>query len=62
MYIDMLDCIFHMDKNVSRQVGLYIPYGQFLVLIEKKTLWEKEKMLVSSIFSCSHRVFQSPLP
>ena len=26
-----------------------------------KTLWEKEKMLVTSIFSFSHNVFKSPI-
>ena len=31
----------------------------FFSLIEQKTLWEKEKMLVTSIFSFSHSVFKS---
>ena len=26
-----------------------------------KTVWEKEKMLITSIFSFSHNVFKSPL-
>ena len=34
----------------------------FLSLIELKTLWKKEKMLVTSIFSFSHSVFQSLPP
>ena len=32
---------------------------RILSLIEQKTLWEKEKMLVTSIFSFSHSVYQS---
>ena len=30
-------------------------------LNRKKTLWQKEKMLVSDIFSFTHSVFKSPL-
>ena len=30
-----------------------------IFLIEPKTLWEKEKMLVTTILSFSHSVFQS---
>ena len=32
---------------------------EYNYLIEKKTLWEKEKLLVTSNFSFSHNVFKS---
>ena len=34
---------------------------KFFFWVGKKTLWEKEKMLVTSIFSFFHNVFKRPL-
>ena len=44
---------YHDDKNMDKWVSNY--------LIEWKTLWEKEKLLVTSNFSFSHNVFKGCL-
>ena len=43
-----------MSENMDR--------WEYNYLIEQKTLWEKEKLLVASNFSFSHNVFMGPLP
>ena len=47
--------------NVARMSKLSVIESKILVIesvIESKTLWEKEKMLVASVFSFSHIVFK----
>ena len=45
--------------KVSAEEKLNLAKWLFLSFLELKTLWENEKMLVTSIFSFSHNVFQS---
>ena len=51
-------CQYNGKKNLRRQ---NMDKWRYSNLIELKTLWEKEKLLVTSNFSFSHNVFKSCL-
>ena len=58
----MLNSIYHSQGVITNSlltlhdtVSLFNDLGKKVQ--KKKTLWEKEKMLVTSIFSFSHNVF-----
>ena len=52
-----------LGSSNSEANKIYQKYGQmgYSYLIEEKTLWEKEKLLVMSNFFFSHNVFKSCL-
>ena len=49
-------------ESICKRCFVMLPKKFTLTGIEKKTLWKKEKMLVTSIFSFSHNVFKGPIP